>query len=103
MNKCYRILMTALCLLVLSPLYAQPADSARVFNREHPLVYEDAWDLWPYSFRNASGEAVGYNIDLIRLICDELDIPVVVKLKPTKEALRDVKIGEADYGCPIPP
>lgn len=96
MNNCYRILMTALCLLVLSPIYALPNDSARVFNREHPLIYEDAWDLWPYSFLNASGEAVGYNIDLIKSICDELDIPYVIKLKPTKEALRDVKNGEAD-------
>ena len=111
MNNCYRILMTTLWLLMLSPLHAQSSDSARVFNREHPLVYEDAWDLWPYSFLNANGEAVGYNIDLIKLICEELDIPYVIKLKPTKEALRDVKIGEADlmlamdasyhheYGC----
>ena len=95
-NRC-RILMTALCLLVLTPLLAQPhTDSARVFNREHPLIYEDAWDLWPYSFLNASGEAVGYNIDLVKLICEELDIPYVIKLKPTKKALQDVKMGEAD-------
>ena len=96
MSKYYRILMTILCLLVLAPLHAQPGDSARVFTREHPLVYEDAWDLWPYSFLTSSGEAVGYNIDLITLICDELDIPLVIKLKPTKVALRDVQNGEAD-------
>ena len=96
MNKFNRILMTALCLLVLAPLYATPGDSVRVFNREHPLVYEDAWDLWPYSFLNENGEAVGYNIDLVKLIFDELDIPYVIKLKPTKKALEDVKNGDAD-------
>ena len=96
MTNHYRILLAFLCLLVLSPIHAQDSDSTVVFNREHPLVYEDAWDLWPYSFLNANGEAVGYNIDLIKLICDELDIPVVIKLKPTKRALADVKNGEAD-------
>ena len=97
MNNHYRYLMIFLCLLVLSPMRAQlPSDSARVFDREHPLVYEDAWDLWPYSFLSPSGEAVGYNIDLIRLICEELDIPYVIKLKPTKKALEDIKSGEAD-------
>jgi ABC-type amino acid transport substrate-binding protein len=97
MNNHYRYLMIFLCLLVLSPMRAQlPSDSARVFDREHPLVYEDAWDLWPYSFLSPSGEAVGYNIDLIRLICEELDIPYVIKLKPTKKALEDIRSGEAD-------
>ena len=96
MNNHYRYLITSLCLLVLSPLYAQPADSTRIFDREHPLVYEDAWDLWPYSFLTPSGEAVGYNIDLIKLICSELDIPYVIKLKPTKKALEDIRSGEAD-------
>ena len=72
MTNHYRILLAFLCLLVLSPIHAQDSDSTVVFNREHPLVYEDAWDLWPYSFLNANGEAVGYNIDLIKLICDVL-------------------------------
>ena len=96
MNNHYRILIFFLSLLVLPPLYAQSNDSTRIFNSEHPLVYEDAWDLWPYSFLNDNGEAVGYNIDLVKLICKELDIPYVIKLKPTKKALMDLKSGEAD-------
>ena len=96
MTNHYRILITLLSLLLLSPLYAEDSDSLRVYDSKHPLVYEDAWDLWPYSFLNANGEAVGYNIDLIKLICEELDIPYVIKLKPTKKALQDVKSGEAD-------
>lgn len=91
-----RILFSFLLLLVLSPLQAQVSDSMRIFTHEHPLVYEDAWDLWPYSFLNADGEAVGYNIDLVKLMCEELDIPYVIKLKPTRKALQDVKNGEAD-------
>ena len=96
MTNHLRTLITFLCLLVLSPSLAQPSDSTRIFNREHPLVYEDAWDLWPYSFLNEEGEPVGYNIDLIKLICNELDIPYVIRLRPTIKALTDVKNGEAD-------
>ena len=97
MHKCYRHLVTVLCLLLFTPVKAQSlADSLRIFDREHPLVYEDAWDLWPYSFLNAEGEAVGYNIDLVKLILDELDIPYIIKLKPTKKALEDIRDGRAD-------
>ena len=71
-------------------------DSTRVFTEQHPLVYEDAWDLWPYAYLNEKGEPVGYNIDLLRLICKELNMPYTIKLKPTSEALNDLKAGNAD-------
>ena len=61
MTNHYRILLAFLCLLVLSPIHAQDSDSTVVFNREHPLVYEDAWDLWPYTFLNENGEPDGYH------------------------------------------
>ena len=72
---------------------------ARVYDQEHPLVYEDAWDLWPYAFLNDTGEPVGYNIDLLKLIFKELDIPYKIKLKPTQSALNDLKAGRADLMC----
>ena len=74
-------------------------DTTRVFTEEHPLVYEDAWDLWPYTFLNEAGDPVGYNIDLLRLIMKRLDIPYIVKLKPTSQALTDLKTGHADLMC----
>lgn len=74
-------------------------DSTRVFTEEHPLVYEDAWDLWPYAFLNEVGDPVGYNIDLLKLIMRRLDIPFIIKLKPTSEALKDLKAGHADLMC----
>ena len=74
-------------------------DSTRVFSEEHPLVYEDAWDLWPYTFLNEAGDPVGYNIDLLKLIMKRLDIPYIVKLKPTSQALKDLKAGHADLMC----
>lgn len=80
-------------------LLAAQNDTPRVFTEEHPLVYEDAWDLWPYAFLNDVGEPVGYNIDLLKLIFKELDIPFRIKLKPTKSALEDLKAGRADLMC----
>ena len=91
-----------LAVAALSPhtsLSAQTTDSTRVFTEEHPLVYEDAWDLWPYSFLNENGEAVGYNIDLLKMIFRELNIPYIIRLKPTQSALNDLKTGHADLMC----
>ena len=73
--------------------------SARVYDEDHPLVYEDAWDLWPYSFVNDTGEPTGFNIDLLKLIFKELNIPYRIKLKPTQAALNDLKAGRADLMC----
>jgi PAS domain S-box len=73
--------------------------TARVYDEEHPLIYEDAWDLWPYSFVNDTGEPIGFNIDLLKLIFSELDIPYKIKLKPTQDALNDLKAGNADLMC----
>ena len=97
MNRIWLILITYL--LSLTAASAQESDSTRVFTKDNPLVYEDAWDLWPYAFLNENGEPVGYNIDLLKLIFKELDIPYIIKLKPTSEALNDLKAGQADLMC----
>ena len=80
-------------------MWAQQADSVRTFTQERPLVYEDAWDLWPYVFLNEDGEAVGYNVDLLKMIFQELHIPYVIRLKPTQVALEDLKAGRSDLMC----
>ena len=85
-----------------SPLMAQNDDAAtpqprhRQYTKDHPLVYEDVWDLWPYSFLNDNGEPEGYNIDLIRLMMDRLNIPYVIKLKSAEETFNDLKSGKSD-------
>ena len=67
-------LLIIICTFCLKPVSAQDSDTTRVqdvgtphvervFTKEAPLVYEDAWDLWPYAFLNEHGEAVGYNVD----------------------------------------
>ena len=75
---------------------AAQKDSIVSYSIEHPLVYEDAWDLWPYAFLNEQGEPEGYNVDLVKMIFKALDIPYIIKLKPTNEAFADIKSGKAD-------
>jgi ABC-type amino acid transport substrate-binding protein len=86
-----------LILLLLLPLSvsAQTEDTGE-YTHEHPLVYEDARDLWPYSFINDEGKPEGYNIDLIDLLMRELHIPYIIKLKPQHEVFQDLKARNAD-------
>ena len=71
-------------------------DTIRTFTKEHPLVFEDSWDLWPYSFLDEQGAAQGFNIELMRLLLDRLDIPYIIKLKARHEVLEDLREGRAD-------
>ena len=91
-----RYIMAVVACLWTWQAQAAQNDSIRVFTTERPLIYEDAWDLWPYVFLNENGEPDGYNIDLLKLIFKELDIPYVVKLKPTLEAQEDLKNDKCD-------
>ncbi|MBP5338390.1 MAG: transporter substrate-binding domain-containing protein [Prevotella sp.] len=75
---------------------APKAPATRTFTEENPLVYEDAWDLWPYIFLDDDGIPTGYNVDLLKLICKELDIPYTIRLKPTRQALEDLRAGRSD-------
>ncbi len=89
-------LLLILCFLFLVLSIQAQKDSARVYTEEHPLVYEDSWDLWPYSYLNDLGEPEGFNIDLINMLMTELGIPYVIKLKPQQEAFQDLKARKSD-------
>ncbi len=95
MNKYKFILIVLACLLTSGHIQGRP-DSTIVYDEQRPLIYEDAWDLWPYVFLNENGEPDGYNIDLLKMICKELDIPYIVKLRPTLEAQKDLKEHRSD-------
>ena len=89
-----KVLLAGL-MIVLMPSYVKGQGLyAREYTEESPLIYEDAWDLWPYVFLNEHGEPVGFNIDLLKELFHDLNIPYVIKLKPTSEALNDMKPAE---------
>ena len=96
--KINRILaLLVACHLSLGITHAQQdKDSIVVYSDKRPLIYEDAWDLWPYVFLNENGEPDGYNIDLLKMIFKELDIPYEIRLRPTLEAQKDLKDHKSD-------
>ena len=97
MNRYRIIAFLVACHLSLGIIHAQQdKDSIIVYNDKRPLIYEDAWDLWPYVFLNENGEPDGYNIDLLKLIFKELDIPYEIRLRPTLEAQKDLKEHKSD-------
>lgn len=65
------------------------------FTEDHPVVFEDAWDLWPYSFLE-DGKPTGYSVDVVRMIFEELKLPYEIKLKDSQKALEDLKNGKSD-------
>jgi len=97
-RKNYKYLLIILLLwgFHLPLLAASQDENIREYTQEHPLVYEDVFDLWPYSFLNENGEPDGYNVELIRLMLKELNIPYVIKMKPKQECFNDIRDGKSD-------
>ena len=76
--------------------YAQDqTEDALHFTADDPVVYEDTWDVWPYSFLE-DGKPTGYRVDLMRMIFEELGMPYEIKLKDFRKVLNDLKSGKAD-------
>ena len=65
------------------------------YTKENPLVYEDLWDLPPFSFLNDEGKPEGFNIALVEELLKRLDVPYVIKLKHTPLNFQDVSSGAA--------
>ena len=99
-NRMKPLLLRVLLVLALWAAVPSLAESQTLGTRQYtesdPLIYEDAWDLWPYVFLNERGEPEGFNIDMLKIVFNELKIPYVVKLKPSADALNDLKEGLSD-------
>lgn len=68
----------------------------RDYTPSAPLIYEDVWDLAPYAFQNEDGEPAGFNIDLVKMVLDKLDIPYEIRLRHSPDNLEDLTTGDAD-------
>ena len=92
-----RFLLAVLLLAGISlNLNSQTSNLKSKYTKDRPLVYVDAWDLWPYVFLDDAGEPTGYNVELLKMIFEQLEIPYEIHLKPTKKALDDLYNGRAD-------
>ena len=90
------MVLTTVLLAVAGASVAVPESRSRAYTEERPLVYEDSWNLWPYTFLNEQGEPDGFSIDLLKLLLRQLNIPYVIKLKPNQEAFDDLRDGKSD-------
>ena len=89
-------LLLFICLFLPITHVSAQSENTKIYTEEYPLVYEDAEDLWPYSFLNDKGQPEGFNIDLVEKLLKELNIPYVIRLKPQQEAFEDLKTGKSD-------
>ena len=89
-------LLLFICLFLPITHVSAQSENTKIYTEENPLVYEDAEDLWPYSFLNDEGQPEGFNIDLVEKLLKELNIPYVIRLKPQQEAFEDLKTGKSD-------
>lgn len=64
-------------LLFIFSLFAQPL-SAREFDgytEEHPLIIACDWDFRPFEFLDSDGSPAGYNVEVLGIILNNLNIP----------------------------
>ena len=91
-----RCLLTVLLLAGVSlGIYSQDPSLKSKYTKEHPLIYTDAWDLWPYVFLDDTGNPTGFNVDLLKMLFEELGIAYEIHLKPTEKALDDLFNGRS--------
>jgi len=53
-------------------------------------------DFPPFNYRDADGQLIGFNIDLARSICDELDIACTIQAWPWEQAARALEDNQGD-------
>lgn len=66
------------------------------YTEEHPLVIVCDWDFRPFEFINVEGQPAGYNVDVLNLILDQLDIPHKFVMQEWHVATDMFKRHEAD-------
>ena len=63
------------CLLSFCHIQPGHALFIREYTEENPLVIVSDWEFPPYEFRNDKGEPDGYNVEVLNLILNRLNIP----------------------------
>ena len=78
-KRFYHIVKKAgiLTMLFLLHGYLQTATAQQIheYTEEQPLVIVSDWEFPPYEFSNDNGEPDGYNIEVLNIILDRLNIP----------------------------
>ncbi len=93
MKRYARIILTLY--IALLPL-AGGARESYSYSSERPLTIVCDWDFQPFEYVNSSGRPAGYNIDVLTLIFQRLDIPYRFVMREWQDAARTFERHEAD-------
>ena len=94
MNKrFYDILLSLLCLCLASPAEAQVSYG---YSEHHPLTIVCDWDFQPFEFLDSDGKPSGYNVEVLDLILNRLDIPHKFVMQEWHEATMMFEHHDAD-------
>ncbi len=66
------LLLTALLLSVGSPAVGR---SLGGYSKDNPLVIVSDWDFLPFEYQTSDGKPAGYNVEILDIILNRLDIP----------------------------
>ena len=69
------ILLTITSLLAFCTTLRAGNNYLRDYTNDNPLIIVSDWEFPPYEFRNDLGEPDGYNIEMLNLILNKLDVP----------------------------
>lgn len=98
----FRLLLIIPCFMLFAGSVSAQGDFTTLYTDSKPLVYEDATNFYPYAYINKEGNPDGYNVELIKLLLDDLKIPYTIQLKPFREVLADMKSGRCDLTLGLP-
>ena len=91
--------MRKILLLIITVFCSIPPSTARDFygyTNEDPLIIVLDWDFQPFEFINSNGEPAGYNVDVLNMILDNLEIPHHFVMRRWHEATMMFERHEAD-------
>ncbi len=66
------------------------------YTKEHPLVIASDWDFRPFEFISDEGQPAGYNVDVLNMVLDKLNIPHKFVMQEWHVATAMFKRHEAD-------
>ena len=85
-----------LLLLALLPHGISAQQLSETYNSQRPVVIVCDWDKAPYEFLNDYGQPAGSNVDVLKTIFKELNIPCRFIMKEWGNAIKTFERGEAD-------
>ena len=91
-KRYYDILLSLLCLWPLSSVQAKDFG----YTESRPLTIVCDWDFRPFEFLDSDGKPQGYNVDVLDLILNRLDIPHKFVMQEWHEATMMFEHHDAD-------